>query len=112
MVRFYGKLFHPPSFTVSIPSQPQRYTAIRDGDERLVTTIEVLSPANKTEDGYEGFRRRQEQRAERSIHLAEIDLLAKGKRRWRDERVDQCDYVMTVQHVMSSHYSLQQLLFK
>ncbi len=74
----------PPSFTVDIPGQPQRYVAIRDEDERLVTTIEVLSPANKTGDGYEDFRRKQEQLAEKGVHLVEIDLLKQGKRRWRE----------------------------
>ncbi len=92
----------PPSFTVAIPNQPQRYVAIRDGEERLVTTIEVLSPANKSGDGYEDFRRKQEQLAQKGIHLVEIDLLKQGKRRWRDERVDQADYVMTVQRAGSS----------
>ena len=47
-------------------------------------------------DGYKDFRRRQEQLAEKGIHLVEIDLLTQGKRRWRDGRVDQADYVMTV----------------
>ena len=92
----------PPSFTVDIPGQPQRYVAIREGGERLVTTIEVLSPANKTGDGYEDFRRKQEQLAEKGIHLVEIDLLKQGKRRWRDERVDQADYVMTLQRAGDS----------
>ena len=72
------------------------------GTERLVTTIEVLSPANKTGDGYEDFRRKQELLAEKGIHLVEIDLLKQGKRRWRDERVDQADYVMTVLRAGSS----------
>jgi hypothetical protein len=92
----------PPSFNVDIPSQPQRSIAIRDREERLVTTIEMLSPANKTGDGYEDFRRKQEQLAEKGIHLVEIDLLKQGKRRWRDERVDQADYVMTVQRAGSN----------
>jgi len=92
----------PPSFTVDIPGQPQRYVAIREGGERLVTTIEVLSLANKTGDGYEDFRRKQEQLAEKGIHLVEIDLLKQGKRRWRDERVDQADYVMTLQRAGDS----------
>ena len=92
----------PPSFNVDIPSQPQRYIAIRDKDESLVTTIEILSPANKTGDGYEDFRRKQEQLAEKGIHLVEIDLLKQGKRRWRDERVDQADYVMAIQRAGSS----------
>lgn len=92
----------PPSFTVDVPGQPQRYVAIRDEDGRLVTTIEILSPANKTGDGYEDFRRKQEQLADKGIHLVEIDMLKQGKRRWRDERVDQADYVMTVQRSGSS----------
>lgn len=92
---------NPPSFAVDAPSQPQRYLAIRDGDDHLITTIEILSPANKTGDGYEDFRRKQEHLAEREVHLVEIDLLTQGKRRWRDERVDQADYVMTVQRATS-----------
>jgi hypothetical protein len=95
-------IVQPPSFTVDIPSQPQRYIAIRDGEERLVTTIEIFSPANKTGDGYLDFRRKQEQLAENVVHLVEIDLLIQGKRRWQDERVDQADYVMAVQRAGSS----------
>ncbi|MEO0732811.1 MAG: DUF4058 family protein [Bacteroidota bacterium] len=86
-----------PSFAVDVPSQPQRYLTVRDGDENLVTTIEILSPANKTGDGYEDFRRKQENLSEQQIHLVEIDLLTQGKRRWRNERVDAADYVVTVQ---------------
>mgnify|MGYP006266194047 FL=1 len=92
----------PPSFTVDVPGQPQRYVAIRGEDERLVTAIEILSPANKAGDGYEDFRHKQMQLAERGIHLVEIDLLTQGKRRWRDERVDQADCVMTLQRAGSS----------
>lgn len=93
----------PPSFSVEVLGQPQRHVAIRDEAESLVTAIEILSPANKTGDGYEDFRRKQEQLAEKGIHLVEIDLLKQGKRRCRDERVDQADYVMTVQRSGSRH---------
>ncbi len=85
------------SFTVDIPHQPQLTLAIRDGDQRLITTIEVLSPANKQGDGYEDFRLKQQQLSDQGIHLVEIDLLTQGKRRWRDERVDAADYVLTLQ---------------
>ena len=87
----------PPSFTVDIPNEPQRTLVIRDGDDRLITTIEVLSPANKTGDGYEDFRRKQQHLSEQGVHLVEIDLLTQGKRRWRDEQVDAADYVLTLQ---------------
>lgn len=93
----------PPSFSVEVSGQPQRHVAIRDEAESLVTTIEILSPANKTGEGYEDFRWKQEQLAQKGIHLVEIDLLKQGKRRCRDERVDQADYVMTVQRSGSRH---------
>jgi hypothetical protein len=86
-----------PSFSVEAPSQPQRTLAIREGDGRLITTIEILSPANKAGDGYEDFRLKQQQLSEQGIHLVEIDLLTQGKRRWRDARVDAADYVVTLQ---------------
>ena len=86
-----------PSFSVEAPSQPQRTLAIRDGDSRLITTIEVLSPANKAGDGYVDFRLKQQRLSEQGIHLVEIDLLTQGKRRWRDARVDAADYVVTLQ---------------
>ena len=93
----------PPSFFVEVLGQPQRHVAVRDEAESLVTTIEILSPANKTGAGYEDFRRKQELLAQKGIHLVEIDLLKQGKRRCRDERVDQADYVMTVQRSGSRH---------
>lgn len=86
-----------PTFAVEVPVQPQRYLAIRDRDENLITTIEILSPTNKVGDGYEDFRRKQEDLAAQQVNLVEIDLLREGKRRWRDERVAKKDYVLTVQ---------------
>ncbi|MEO0339171.1 MAG: DUF4058 family protein [Bacteroidota bacterium] len=89
-------VIQPPSFALANPSQPQRYLAIRDSEHDLITTIEILSPANKIGDGYEDFRHKQEHLARQGVHLVEIDLLTKGKRRWRDDRVDQAQYVSTV----------------
>ena len=86
-----------PTFRVESPSQPQRSLTIRDEDGGLITTIEVLSPANKAGDGYQDFRLKQQQLSEQGIHLVELDLLTQGQRRWRDERVDAADYVLTLQ---------------
>jgi len=87
----------PPSFTVAIPNEPQRTLVIRDGEDRLITTIELLSPSNKTGDGYEDFRRKQQHLSEQGVHLVEIDLLTQGQRRWRNAQVDAADYVLTLQ---------------
>lgn len=86
-----------PQFTVSNPVRPQRYLAIRDGTEELVTTIEVLSPTNKRGEGYEAFRTKQRTLAQHGIHLVEIDLLRQGNRRWDDERMLSAPYLFTVQ---------------
>lgn len=55
------------------------YTGAGD-DKRLVTTIEVLSPTNKTQGGQGRslYRRKQQEMLERDVHLIEIDLLRGG----------------------------------
>jgi hypothetical protein len=46
---------------------------------RVVTVIEVLSPANKTPgEGHEAYRRKQEETLASDTHLVEIDLLRQG----------------------------------
>lgn len=49
--------------------------------ERLVTTIEVLSPSNKTpgEQGRDLYLRKQREVLESRVHLVEIDLLRGGR---------------------------------
>ena len=45
----------------------------------VITAIEVLSPANKAEgEGYEQYRRKQNEVLQSHAHLVEIDLLSKG----------------------------------
>jgi hypothetical protein len=48
--------------------------------ERVVATVEVLSPTNKLLGvGWEEYRRKQREMRERGIHLLEIDLLRNGE---------------------------------
>ena len=56
-------------------------TRLRDGTERIVTTIEVLSPSNKTpgEKGQELYLEKQRELLNSYIHLVEIDLLRGGE---------------------------------
>jgi len=54
----------------------------KKGDKkRLVCSIEILSPTNKTpgEKGYKAYRRKQRGILRRRVHLVEIDLLRAGK---------------------------------
>lgn len=59
---------------------------IMDGNGYLVTSIEVLSPSNKTKRGHPVFREKQDQLALRGVNLLELDLLRNGR---RDHILDQ-----------------------
>jgi hypothetical protein len=91
-----------PEFTIRNPVGAQRSLAIRAGADQLVTTIEVLSPANKRGEGYDAFRAKQRTLAQQGINLVEIDLLQHGNRRWDDERARMAPYLFTVQRGISS----------
>lgn len=60
---------------------PQYSIEIRDVDQRrLVTLIEVLSPANKQGEGFEEYLAKRQHVLRSSAHLLEIDFLRKGGR--------------------------------
>src|SRR5262249_40891266 len=63
--------------------RPDRFPEIyslRDGGDRLITTIEVLSPTKKTpgEHGRDLYLRKQKELLDSKVHLVEIDLLRGG----------------------------------
>jgi hypothetical protein len=69
--------------TVELDEHIERLVEIyerRSGQDRLVATIEVVSPANKTRGhpGYDKYREKQREVLEAQAHLIEIDLLRKG----------------------------------
>jgi hypothetical protein len=56
-------------------------TRLRDENERIVTSIEVLSPSNKSpgEKGRDQYLEKQRELLNSDIHLVEIDLLRGGE---------------------------------
>ncbi|NOX61573.1 MAG: DUF4058 family protein [Chloroflexi bacterium] len=69
---------------ISVPPQEVRETFVEILDltqgGRLVTVIEVLSPANKMPgEGRELYLRKQEELLAGEVHLVEIDLLSQGE---------------------------------
>jgi Protein of unknown function (DUF4058) len=71
---------------INVPSEAHRETRVdlytnAGGEERLVTTIEILSLANKTPGakGRDLYLRKQQEILESSTHLVEIDLLRGGQ---------------------------------
>lgn len=75
-------LITPPSAEVLNPSPaPQLSIEIRDvAERRLVTIIELLSPANKHGEGAEEYSQRRLDVLQTQTHLLEIDLLRGGRR--------------------------------
>jgi hypothetical protein len=84
-----GAIAAPPArsqpVVVTVPHDERREPRVEirtagDGDERLVTAIEVLSPSNKTpgERGRELYLRKQREILDSPTHLVEIDLLRGG----------------------------------
>jgi hypothetical protein len=61
-----------------VEPEKQRWLEIRDVRGRVVTIIEVLSPTNKTEEGWTAYRRKQRDLLAGGVNLVEIDLIRGG----------------------------------
>ncbi|MFH5802469.1 DUF4058 family protein [Alienimonas sp. DA493] len=67
------------TYTVAPETQVHKWLEVRDvGGNEVVTTIELLSPANKTGRERERFREKQRDLVEAGVSLVEIDLLRRG----------------------------------
>lgn len=71
---------------VTVPHDEHRETQVdiwtrRGTDKRLVTTIEILSPSNKTpgQHGRDLYLKKQREVLDSQVHLVEIDLLRGGE---------------------------------
>ena len=100
-----------PSIPLRASSEEVRETFVnifdrRGGGERVVTSIEVLSPKNKRPgEGREQYRKKQRQVLSAGIHLLEIDLLRAGTHSVAapsDEVAERCgalDYLICLHRV-------------
>jgi len=74
-----------PPVVVRIPREEFRQTYLdiyaKPGNERLVTTIEILSPSNKTvgSEGRKFYLQKQREILDSKVNLVEIDLLRGGQ---------------------------------
>ena len=70
---------------------------IRLGRERtLVTSIEVVSPANKYGASFEQFRRKWDTLRRAGVNLVEIDLIRRGRRIFPQAELESAQYLLTV----------------
>lgn len=71
----------PAAELASFVNMPQLSVEIRDvAQRRLVTIIEILSPANKYGEGRQEYNQRRTELLQTDVHLLEIDLLRQGAR--------------------------------
>ncbi len=58
--------------------ETERWLEIRDDHREIITVIEVLSPANKSGDGADEYKRKQRDVIAAGVALVEIDLIRGG----------------------------------
>ena len=68
----------------------------REPDWELVTSIELLSPANKAETGFSDYLAKRADVIARPVHLVELDLLLGGRRPPMDDPLPPGDYYAIV----------------
>ena len=93
----------PVESTVSIEFETRVFAVeIHEvGTLRLVTAIEILSPANKRpgHDAFEDYKRKRRDLLRSPVHLIEVDLLRGGTRPPLDRPVPAAPYYVTLSRV-------------
>ncbi|MCM1984757.1 DUF4058 family protein [Lyngbya confervoides] len=70
---------------------------IRDtAQNRLVTSIEILSPVNKREPGLTRYRQKRQRLYQANVHLLEMDLLRRGTRPFAQPRLPAVPYCIAL----------------
>lgn len=88
-----------PPAPVAIPIEvlvPTRLVTVEVHDvaqNTLVTSIEIVSPANKREPGLHEFLSKRDELRLAGVHVLEIDLLRRGRRTWSDARAEASPYI-------------------
>jgi hypothetical protein len=99
-------------FTLTVPALPamrvklvsvQLRTVERD---RLVTSIEILSPINKRRPGLSAYRRKRLTLIGEGVHLVELDLLRRGRRVVPGKGVPPCHYLLACTRAGLTHTEL------
>lgn len=90
----------PPALCLPVvPAVPVRLThvEIRDtAQNRLITSIEILSPVNKREPGLTTYRLKRQRLYQANVHLLELDLLRRGTRPFAHPRLPQVPYCLAL----------------
>lgn len=102
--------FTPPTVTFPFLAEIELHIPIVElwdkDDNELITTIEILSPANKRNPGYNKFIEKQELLHKRGVNLIEIDLIRKGKRRVKHPLAQSSHYLVTLLRAGNIHLNV------
>jgi hypothetical protein len=100
----------PPSLTLPVPETLEvRVTTVEIRDaarNRLVTSVEILSPVNKREPGLTAYRQKRRRLYEASVHLLEIDLLRRGTRPFAQRRLPPVPYCIALTRAGAKHIEI------
>lgn len=80
-------------------SLPVRLTTVEIRDtakNRLVASIEILSPVNKREPGLTTYRQKRQRLYQANVHLLELDLLRRGARPFAQPRLPEVPYCIAL----------------
>ena len=90
----------PPAISVPLTqSVSVRLTTveIRDtANNKLVTSVEILSPVNKKAPGLLTYRKERQRLYQANVHLLELDLLRRGSRPFAHPRLPQVPYCIAL----------------
>lgn len=76
-----GMIEAPFRLVVDADEVREGFVKVLDGEGRLITVIEYVSPSNKRGEGMAAYRRKREQLLLSGVHVVEIDLVRAGN--WR-----------------------------
>jgi len=86
------------SIPLAIPV-PTRLVSVEVRDavkNQLVTSIEILSPANKREPGSSQFMNKRDELQLAAVNILEVDLLRRGKRPWPEATLPATPYMVAL----------------
>ena len=90
----------PPALALPVfQPVPVRLTSIEIRDtanNKLVTSIEILSPVNKREPGLSTYQKKRHRLYQADVHLLELDLLRRGMRPFAQPRLPQVPYCVAL----------------
>lgn len=90
----------PPTLSLPVPRAVQvRLTTVEIRDtakNRLVASIEILSPVNKREPGLTAYRQKRQRLYQADVHLLELDLLRRGTRPFAQPRLPEVPYCIAL----------------